>query len=418
MGISCCWSAKSAKSAKQAKSQIAMAIVFLSLMVILSSVEGYRQPFTAFRSHQADIVHGSRYHGLGRVVSKPVVSHVQRVASRPRFTHQTSVNTRFQPVSQQLDSNRGFLRNSFNFPQTNVFRGSTNIRGRVPANKFTTGSIVQQAKSQAESTLSILKSFEDSDVAAQYIDPLFETSECLNNLEDVTKLIEEGTKLIVDDGSEIIYLEAIVDNLKDEKDINKLIKSSSKMLRTLDGLIPALSSPSSNLCISTPEASVKAFKDLGHALGDISNNRNLNEPQRSRQILQFSSEGMDQTADFLETLNTSLKTFETICQEGSQNQVAIFNSIRDIMDSLADLFEVMGFDDKSAEIKKQGEFIEKIVEVFDDLKDLDTTLECGFGGSYLSLAQILDDLAEIVSSVGIEKLSEELGIDLDFVNSV
>merc|ERR1712106_622036 len=220
--------------------------------VILSSVEGYRQPFTAFRSHQADIVHGSRYHGLGRLVSKPVVSHVQRVASRPRFTHQTSVNTRFQPVSQQLDSNRGFLRNSFNFPQTNVFRGSTNIRGKVPANKFTTGSIVQQAKSQAESTLSILKSFQGSDVAAQYIDPLFETSECLNNLED-------GTKLIVDNGPEIIYLEAIVDNLKDEKDITKLIKSSSKMLRTLDGLIPALSSPSSNLCISTPEASVKAF---------------------------------------------------------------------------------------------------------------------------------------------------------------
>merc|ERR1712123_374459 len=245
MGISCCWSAKSAKSAKQPKSQIAMAIVFLSLMVILSSVEGYRQPFTAFRSHQADIVHGSRYHGPSRVVSQPLVSHVQRVVSSPRFTHQAPVNTRFQPVSQQLDSNRGFLRNSFNFPQANSFRGSTNIRGRVPSNKFTTGNIVQQAKAQAESTLSILKSFEGSDVAAQYIDPLFETSECLNNLEDVTKLIEEGTKLIVDNGPEIIYLEAIVDNLKDEKDINKLIKSSS------------------NLCISTPQASVKAFKDLG-----------------------------------------------------------------------------------------------------------------------------------------------------------
>merc|ERR1712106_970986 len=155
------------------------------------------------------------------------------------------------------------------------------------------------------------------------------------------KLIEEGTKLIVDNGPEIIYLEAIVDNLKDEKDINKLIKSSSKMLKTLDGLIPALSSPSSNLCISTPNAAVKAFKDLGDALRDISNNKNLNVPQRSRQILQFSSEVMDQTADFLETLNTSLETFEAICQEGSQNQVAIFNSIRDIMDSLADLFEVM-----------------------------------------------------------------------------
>ena len=57
-------------------------------------------------------------------------------------------------------------------------------------------------------------------------------------------------------------------------------------------------------------------------------------------------------------------------------------------------------------------------EVFEDLEDLDTELECGFSGSYSGLAQTLDDLAEIVESVGIEKLSKELGLDLDFINSV
>ena len=57
-------------------------------------------------------------------------------------------------------------------------------------------------------------------------------------------------------------------------------------------------------------------------------------------------------------------------------------------------------------------------EVFEDLEDLDTELECGFGGSYSGLAQTLDDLAEIVESVGIEKLSKELGLDLDFINIV
>ena len=66
--------------------------------------------------------------------------------------------------------------------------------------------------------------------------------------------------------------------------------------------------------------------------------------------------------------------------------------------------------------KKQ--FLLKFIQgVFDDLDELDTTFDCGLDGSYGELALTLEDLAEIVESVGIEKLSKELGIDLDFVNN-
>ena len=51
------------------------------------------------------------------------------------------------------------------------------------------------------------------------------------------------------------------------------------------------------------------------------------------------------------------------------------------------------------------------------IEDLDLDLECSLVGDYAALAQTMDDLAEIVKVVGIEKLSKELGIDLDF-NSV
>jgi len=312
---------------------------------------------------------------------------------------------RIQPVSQRFVSNQGFQRTS-------------NLNFRTVSNKFTSGNIVQQAKAQAKATLEILKSLEGSSLAAQYIDPIFESSDCLTSLGKATALIEEGTELLVSNGPEIIYLEAIVDNLKNEKDVGKLIKASSKMLKTLDGLIPALSAPSSNVCITTPEASVKAFKDLAGALKDIMNNRNLNVPARQRQLLEFSSNVMSKTADFLETLNKALATYTTLCESDNKNHGALYNSIREIMSSLGELFDVLGFEDKSAEIKKQGDFIKKIVEVFEDLEELDTELECGFGGSYSGLAQTLDDLAEIVESVGIEKLSKELGLDLDFINSV
>ena len=54
-------------------------------------------------------------------------------------------------------------------------------------------------------------------------------------------------------------------------------------------------------------------------------------------------------------------------------------------------------------------------DAFSDV-DIDSTLECGTFGSLKALAQTLDELSEIVEEVGIEKLSNELGIDMNFIN--
>merc|ERR1712013_380282 len=78
---------------------------------------------------------------------------------------------------------------------------------------------------------------------------------------------------------------------------------------------------------------------------------------------------------------------------------------RNIMESFAELFEAMGFEDKSSNILEQTTFIKKIVGAFDNLEDLDTSIECSIGGSYNGLALVLDDLSEIIENVGIEKLS-------------
>ena len=54
---------------------------------------------------------------------------------------------------------------------------------------------------------------------------------------------------------------------------------------------------------------------------------------------------------------------------------------------------------------------------FDDLDsiaNLDIAMDCDFqSGSYEELAQTLDDLGKVIKDVGIEKLSEDLGIDFD-----
>ena len=55
-------------------------------------------------------------------------------------------------------------------------------------------------------------------------------------------------------------------------------------------------------------------------------------------------------------------------------------------------------------------------DAFSGIDELNATLECGQNDSYGNLALTLEDLAEIVQSVGIEALAKELGIELDFID--
>merc|ERR1712002_117578 len=238
---------------------------------------------TAFNKYQVQRVHGSGF--AGSRYSRQTFQPFSTYPKYAKYTPASTASTRYQPLSQDFINNFGLAdtgRRYFN-------------RGEEPSNRFTSGNIVQNAKAQAEETIRILKAFEGSEIAAEYIEPTFATSDCLTNLEDVTALVQAGTDLIVDNGPELIYLEALVKSLKGQTDIVKLTKATAKMLRALDGLGPALAVGSSNLCITSPEASIKEFKALADIMEELSENNQINMPQRSRELLKISAEVMDQT---------------------------------------------------------------------------------------------------------------------------
>jgi len=371
-------------------------------MVILSSVNGNHH-WHSFPLHYVNYYHVPNIFSTSFSIP-PLISNLGYSVLPKTYQDSsiTKLNTNIDNIYSTASQRPSFVRSG----------------ERIPSNKFTSGNIVEQAEAQAESTLEILKSFRGSNIAVQYIEPIFATNECLNNLEDVIGLIEEGTNLIVANKPEIIYLEALVDNIQDEKEITKIIKASSKMLRILDSLIPNLSAQTANLCLSTPKATVKSFKDIAEAFKSISDNKNFNVPSKSKQILALSARVMIQTAEFLESLNESLESFENFCKDDNENDFLVYTSIIDIMESLAGLFEAMGFEEKSSDILQQTVFIKKIVGAFDNLEEFDTSIECSLDGSYNGLALVLDDLNEIVENVGIEKLSKELGIEIDINNIV
>merc|ERR1712123_242147 len=279
------------------------------------------------------------------------------------------------------------------------------------------GNLVEQTKAFVDSAKNLFGFLEHSEQAQIIFAEVFDASDCLGNVTDVIALMDEIVKLVEKNAPEIIYLEALIESLKNERDIDVLILASSKMLRALGHIMPALSNPSPKLCITNPEDSVRAFKSMSHAMIDIRNHREIEVDETARQLLEFSSKVMYDTGKFLFKMNKSLKSFKKSCQNHHMKDVAVYNTIVDIMDSLADLFNVLDMDQKSNAIKEQIEFVKRIVRPFnnlDSISNLDIALDCDFqSGSYEELAQTLDDLGSVIKDVGIETLAKDLGIDFE-----
>jgi len=353
--------------------------------------------FTAFHPVQTDIVHGP----------KEGPNFQSAGFNKGQIRIQPASNT-FAPVRKlyKIPSIQGR-------PQT-----ESGFLQRIPSFK-SAGNIVEQTKAFANSAKAIFKFLENNDQANQVFDIVFDTSDCLGNTKDIIELMDETVKLVKENSPELIYLEAIVESLENEKNVTKQLLASARMVSILEELIPKLSANSPKLCISSPEGSIKDFRRLGHAMIDIKNHRNIEIDDISRKLLSSSSKIMTETANFLVVLNKSLERFRTNCQDHQMRDSAVYTTIVDIMDSLAALFDVLALADKSKAIKKQAKFVEQIARSFAQnkgLSNLETTLTCDFeSGSYGNLVLTLEDLAEIVQSVGIKKLSDELGIDLDFI---
>merc|ERR1711931_373019 len=289
---------------------------------------------------------------------------------------------------------------------------------RIP-NFPTTGNIVDKTEAFVEAAKTIFHVLDNNTLAEITFDEVFETSECLGDVQDVIDLMDEIVKLVKDNSPEIIYLEAIVENLEGERDINEQISGSVKMVRTLGHLVPNLASLSPKLCISNPKASYRSFKSLAHALIDIRTHREIQVDDIVRQHLEFSSKVMSDTANFLKMIIKSVERFRTTCEKNSMKDAAVYDTIVDIMDSLADLFTVLGFDDKVAAIKRQATFVKRITRPFEDLEEIghiDTHITCDFdfgSANYEELALTLADLGELIKNVGIEKLAADLGIGFE-----
>jgi len=271
-----------------------------------------------------------------------------------------------------------------------------------------TGTIVEQTRAQADATKVILNALKDNELAAPGIDKILKSTGCISSLDDAIQAVEEYTQLLEANGPELNYLVSYVQRLEGEKDIIKLTKASADILRILDDLQSLFNTPVR--CNASLEERIRAFRVLSQVLDEVLNKNYGRLPKSTRAALLFSSKVTSEVQFFLQNMKASVAGFN--CVEGQDNSAAVYNLIGDIMENVAFLFEGLGKVDRPNKIRNQGAFIKSIVDSFDDL-GLDSGYRCGDPWDYKSLAQDVEDLAGIIESVGVQKLSVELGLDLD-----
>merc|ERR1712106_777131 len=256
---------------------LTMVIIFLLLGFTLSFIQSQ---FTAFHPVQVDFVHAKD----GSFPQKV------KIASPVQGNPINPINPRLAFGNQEP-------------PKFSVPTG-------LP---LSTGNIVEQSKAASENVKSLFIFLENIPIVPEVFTHVFRSNGCLENIQDAVELMDNSYKLVAKNAPEIIYLEAIIENLMHEKNITKLLRVSSKMLRLFEDLIPKLPVKIEKRCFSSLKDSAADFKGLAHLLIDVLNHREINLPEESGQLIQRRTKTMSATSKFLVIINKALTIFESLC---------------------------------------------------------------------------------------------------------
>jgi len=289
-------------------------------------------------------------------------------------------------------------------------------RRKVAFTLFFKGNIIERTKAQAQATKSFLRDLDNNPKATKYLNRVFDSSTCLNNMDDAIETIDTAAKLVSYNRHKILKLVTVSESIENEKDTIKLLRSSGDIFRILNDLLPEFKEEPIRQCRASPDDILDESIDLARILEDIANERDLDLDAYTIEDLRDASKILKVTTSFLRKLNSQLSSFKKLCSKNKDYNVNVLNAIGDIMEDMAELFADLGSKDQAQIFRLRGDYVKKSVDAFSDLYIV-TDLECGTPGSLNLLADNLDDLAQIIEEVGIDKLSEELNLDLGLLSN-
>ena len=201
-----------------------------------------------------------------------------------------------------------------------------------------------------------------------------------------------------------------VQEFQNTRDTGKAVKTTAKIIRLLDVLIPKLTPPTS-VCKTTSEDVFASMHSLGALVTELAENDDIYTNAHGRQSLKSSAQILSTVTNFL-TKESHFK-FDHFCTKDKEHNKEFITAIGNMMTDLAGLYEALGQGDIAAnELRRQERFTRKVVDNLDKLGGLNiVSLDCNTPGSSKLVADTLDDLAGLIDDIGMSNLCNQLGLD-------
>jgi hypothetical protein len=255
--------------------------------------------------------------------------------------------------------------------------------------------------------------------AFKAIDRIFhQNNTCLRNIGEVIEAIQETTKLVESASGDVDSLSQKVNRLSELSGEAEVVGAVADILRSLEPVLEKLSPviPISRSCATSTDNTMAYLRSLAVIMHELSYDPEVSQSQGTRNMFHKSGNILSGVSAFIENLKTQSEELQNFCFPSKDSTTKGIKALGEIMGSLADMFSSLG-DYKAGEQIRQGKFMaQKIVDQVPRMNDLDIGFADCSNNDLESAASTLEDLAKIIEEIGMEKLLNDLGLDVSFLD--
>merc|ERR1711892_307060 len=258
-----------------------------------------------------------------------------------------------------------------------------------------------------------LRQFSKDPIASPYLDRILDPSECISSMGEALTAIETSVRLLEDAEAEILRLVDTAESMQSYTDIETLVRVSADIVRQIGTLVPKIAPKNPQICSSSPALTFSVIEEVAQVIEDISNDKSIHLSSSGRSELKTSAKVVRGVLKFIKQLGVTFNGFDKESCVGDRNtNIRAISSIGNMLLSLADIFDTFGGDKYAEGVRQRAFWLSKVVSAIEksDLFDVGT-LDCNRPGDTSLAAQTMDDIADLIAEVGIERLAKQLGVE-------
>jgi hypothetical protein len=263
-----------------------------------------------------------------------------------------------------------------------------------------------------KTVISSLETMSKDPAAAATIDKVFSMDNiCLQNIDEAINVVREASQMLTVTESDLQSINNHVKSLNGKIGEAEVVRQVAEILRSLKPIVE-INSTGSDFPACSTENGFASLRSLAVIMHEFSYDNEVATTKESRDLFHKSGNILSGLVAFLSQLKTQSREFQNFCYPNTDSAVRGISALGNVIDSMADMFSTLGNYKAGEEIRKGKYFIKNIVRQIPLMNQLNVgTHDCSVS-DLDSAAQTLKDLASLVDEIGMEKLGNDLGIDL------